>query len=208
MESKGVSRSSVLAQGRAFLLGLLATPLAVKPAAARASDDSEGKRLRYLLDRQDILDCLTRVSRGIDRYNRELFLSAFHSDAEMKLGGHSSTPRDAFDQTIALLEKSHFGGLHNLLNHSCEIKGGVAFAETYFQFLARNRDETNRISAGRYIDRLERRDGEWKIAARTTLVECAGVIPPKTAPATDKLFLEPGSEGAPSHDHKDPSYVR
>ena len=70
------------------------------------------------------------------------------------------------------------------------------------------RDETNRISAGRYIDRLERRGGQWKIASRATLLECAGVIPPKTTPAIEKLFAEPGTPGASSWDRNDPSYRR
>jgi hypothetical protein len=206
MESKQVSRSSLLAQGRALLIGLVAAPLAVQPAAAR--EDADGKRLRYLLDRQEILDCLTRVSRGIDRFDRDLFLSAFHPDGTIQLGGHPHAPRETYEQTIALLEKSHYAGLHNILNHTCELTGDVAHAETYFQFLARNRDETNRISAGRYIDRLERRGGQWKIASRATLVECAGVIPPKTAPAIEKLFAQPGTPGAPSRDRSDPSYRR
>lgn len=206
MESEQVSRSSFLAQGRAFLFGLVAAPTVVQPAAARENPD--GDRLRTLFDRQEILDCLTRVSRGIDRSDRDLFLSAFHTDGTIQLGGHASPPREVFEQTIAMLEKSHFAALHNIMNHTCDLKGDVAHTETYFQFLARNRDETNRISAGRYIDKLERRGGQWKIMSRATLVECAGVIPPKTAPSIEKLFAEPGAPGAPSRDRNDPSYQR
>jgi hypothetical protein len=43
-------------------------------------------RLERLADRQDILDCLTRFSRGMDRFDRELFLSAFHPDATIAAG--------------------------------------------------------------------------------------------------------------------------
>ncbi len=39
-------------------------------------------RFERLLNRQDITDCLTRFCRGIDRFDRDLFLSAFHPDAE------------------------------------------------------------------------------------------------------------------------------
>ena len=35
------------------------------------------ERLGWLLDRQDILDCLTRFRRGMDRFDRELLLSPF-----------------------------------------------------------------------------------------------------------------------------------
>ena len=42
---------------------------------------SQAARIQHLLDRQDITDCLTRFSRGMDRFDRDLFLSAFHPDA-------------------------------------------------------------------------------------------------------------------------------
>ena len=47
-------------------------------------------RLDALLDRQDILDCLTRFSRGIDRFDKALFLSAFHPDAVIAAGTRRS----------------------------------------------------------------------------------------------------------------------
>jgi SnoaL-like domain len=164
-------------------------------------------KLQILSDRMDILDCLTQVSRGIDRFDRELFLSAFHADASMQLAERSSTPSESFDRTIVHLENNHYGGLHHLLNHRCKIDGDLATAETYFIFFGRNRDETSRLSSGRYLDRLERRDGQWKIARRRTLIECAGVLQPKTVPAIDQLFGDPASRaGAPSRGKNDPSY--
>ena len=37
--------------------------------------------IQHLIDRQAILDCLTRYGRGVDRFDRELVLSAYHPDA-------------------------------------------------------------------------------------------------------------------------------
>ena len=37
-------------------------------------DSDRHARLDGLLDRQDILDCLARFSRGMDRFDEELFL--------------------------------------------------------------------------------------------------------------------------------------
>ena len=48
-----------------------------------------------------------------------------------------------------------------------QIDGDLAHAETYYLFVGRNRDQTNWIAGGRYIDRLERRGGAWRIALRT-----------------------------------------
>ena len=43
-------------------------------------------RLEQLLDKQDIIECLGRFSRGMDRFDREIYLSAFHPDAVMAAG--------------------------------------------------------------------------------------------------------------------------
>ncbi len=52
----------------------------------------DAERLGWLLDRQDILDCLTRFSRGMDRFDRELLLSAFHPDAVIAAGDFVGGP--------------------------------------------------------------------------------------------------------------------
>lgn len=168
----------------------------------------ERAKLRYLSDRQDILDCLARVSRGIDRFDRELFLSAFHSDASVQFSGHASAPEELFERVTANAEGVHFSTLHNYLNHTCDIAGNVAHCETYFIFLGRNRDETNLISAGRYVDRLERRADQWKIALRCTMLECAGVIQQATLPFVDKLFDHSDKRWTACRTKDDPSYRR
>ena len=38
------------------------------------------EQLQQLLDREAIRDCLMRYRRGVDRFDRELILSAFHTD--------------------------------------------------------------------------------------------------------------------------------
>ena len=54
--------------------------------------------------------------------------------------------------------------MHNITTHTCEIDGDVAHAESYVMGAILNRDGvTARLLCGRYIDRLERRDGEWRI---------------------------------------------
>ena len=66
---------------------------------------------------------------------------------------------------------------HNLLNYTCDIERDTAHTETYYLFVGRNRDATNWIAGGRYIDRLERRDGAWRIALRTNAIEWSGMVP-------------------------------
>ena len=163
-------------------------------------------KLELMLQRQEILDCLTRFSRGIDRFDRELFLSAFHSDAVIAAGPFVGGPADLYDWASELHEQGQSATQHNLLNHTCEIVGDIAHSELYYQFVGRNRDQTNWIAGGRYIDRLERRDGAWRIALRTNAIEWSGMLPTLPIPFRDVPGVD--LNGAASRSKHDPSYRR
>ncbi len=163
-------------------------------------------RLEQLLDRQDILDCLIRFSRGMDRFDRELFLSAFHEDAVIAAGPFVGDPVALYDWASNLHEQGQSATHHNLLNHTCDIAGDVAHTETYYLFVGRNRDATNWIAGGRYIDRLERRNGNWKIALRTNAIEWSGMVPTMPVPFADVPGIN--LNGVPARSMADPSYQR
>lgn len=164
-------------------------------------------RLPELLDRQDIYDCLKRVSRGIDRFDRDMFLSAYHPDAVIDAGQIVSDPAATFENGKELHDIGQSATMHHLTNHSCELDGDVAHAETYFLYVGRNRDGSNWAAGGRYNDRLERRDGAWKIAFRYTVIEWSGSVPGNEVP----LFANVADvhlNGVPSRSREDPSYRR
>jgi hypothetical protein len=163
-------------------------------------------RLETLLDRQDILDCLTRFSRGMDRFDRELFLSAFHPDATIAAGDFVGGPRELYDWASTMHERGQSATQHNLGNHTCDIDGDTAHTETYYLFAARNRDESNWLAGGRYLDRFARRDGRWRIALRTNVVEWSGLLPTMPIPFADIADLH--LDGSPSRSRDDPSYRR
>lgn len=163
-------------------------------------------RLERLLDRQDILDCLVRFSRAMDRFDRELFLSAFHCDAVISAGEFVGGPQDLYDWACEMHEQGQSSTHHNLLNHSCDIDGDVAHTETYYLFVGRNRDDSNWIAGGRYVDRFERRDGMWKIALRTNAIEWSGMVPTMEIPFADVLDIH--LNGSPSRSREDISYRR
>lgn len=163
-------------------------------------------KLEHLLERQDILDCLIRFSRGMDRFDREMFLSAFHNDAVIAAGPFVGGPEGLYDWAAELHAHGQSATHHNLLNHTCDIDGDVAHAETYYLFVGRNRDETNWIAGGRYIDRLERRDGQWKIALRTNAIEWSGMVPTLPIPFSDVPGID--LNGVQSRSKNDPSYQR
>lgn len=163
-------------------------------------------RIERLIDRQDILDCLVRFSRGMDRFDRDLFLSAFHADAVIAAGDFVGGPAQLYDWAAAMHEQGQVATQHNLLNHTCDLDVDAAHTETYYMFAARNRDETNWIAGGRYIDRLERRDGSWRIALRTNAIEWSGMLPTMPIPFADVADIS--GNGAPSRSRSDPSYQR
>lgn len=163
-------------------------------------------KLEALLHRHEILECLTRFSRGMDRFDRELFLSAFHQDAQIAAGPFVGGPSELYEWASQLHAQGQVATHHNLLNHSCEIIGDVAHSELYYLFVGRNQDETNWIAGGRYIDRLERRGGAWKIALRTNAIEWSGVVPTLPIPFADVPDIAQNGVAARSKD--DLSYQR
>lgn len=163
-------------------------------------------RLEQLLDRQEILDCLVRFSRGMDRFDREIFLSAFHQDAVIAAGSFVGGPMELYAWASQMHEQGQKATHHNLLNHTCDIDGDIAHTETYYLFVGRNRDESNWIAGGRYIDRFECREGEWKIALRTNVIEWSGMVPTMDIPFSEIPDIH--LNGTPSRSRQDPSYQR
>jgi SnoaL-like protein len=166
----------------------------------------DADQLQALVDRQDITDCLTRFSRGIDRFDRDCFLSAFHADAVIAAGDFVGGPTELYQWAHAMHEQGQIATAHNLLNTTCDIDGDSAHCETYYLFAARNRDETNWIAGGRYFDRFERRAGEWRITLRTNVIEWSGLLPTMPIPFADLPGI--GDNGVAARDRSDPSYQR
>ncbi len=167
---------------------------------------SQLNRLEHLLDRQDITDCLTRFCRGIDRFDRDLFLSAFHPDAQISAGDFVGGAADLYDWAHGMHEQGQIATQHNLLNSTCDIDGDTAHSETYYLFAARNHDESNWIAGGRYFDRLERRTGGWRIVLRTNVIEWSGIAPTMPIPFAD--ITDIADNGVSARDRTDPSYQR
>lgn len=164
-------------------------------------------QLQHLRDRQGIFDCTQRISRAIDRFDKDLFLSGYHSDAVIDAGGLVGSPDEVYDHGAELHEHGQISTLHNLINHSCEIEGDTAHGETYFLYTGRNRDGNNWLAGGRYLDRFERRNGAWKVIFRYTIIEWSGMLPPATVPLFDNI-PDLHLNGVPARDTSDPSYRR
>lgn len=127
-----------------------------------------------LRDRLAIQDLLATYSRGIDRLDRELLLSVYHPDAVDDHGVFIGGPEEFVDWAISMHSATHLSHQHCVLNHTCELEGEVAHTETYYMFVGMNRaGKPLGVSGGRYIDRMEKRNGRWGIAARICIRDWA-----------------------------------
>ncbi|MFI5507624.1 nuclear transport factor 2 family protein [Mycobacterium sp. NPDC051804] len=163
-------------------------------------------RLQELADRMEILDCLQRYARGIDRQDRDLLRSAYHDDAIDDHAGFVGNVDDFIDWALSY-HSTQTRYQHYLMNHTVELARDEAHTETYYLFIGTDRDREKplTITGGRYVDRFERRENRWAIAARVCLVEWSTYGPSAMTPEIIE-FLAPLQTIA--HDISDASYDR
>jgi hypothetical protein len=162
------------------------------------------RRLQELIDRQDIHDALLRYTRGVDRLDEDLVRAAYWPGAIDDHGVFRGTVEEFITWAFAGHRKAHHGEQHYIMNHTCDLDGDVAHTETYFVMVGRNRTGTPvTLHGGRYIDQLEKRDGEWRIAHRVSMVEWVGGV---TEPDLPPVQRE--ENGVVARDRTDTSYDR
>jgi ketosteroid isomerase-like protein len=162
---------------------------------------------RTIADRMAIHDCLTRYCRAVDRLDRELLLSVYHPDAIDDHGVFVGGPEAFADWVIAYHSRAQNATQHIITNHSCDLDGDVAHTETYYLFAAMNvTGAPLTLAGGRYIDRFEKREGRWAIAARKVASDWAGAPGESILSPEGRAALNGGA--SPKRDKSDPSYDR
>ena len=160
------------------------------------------KEVRYLRDRQDIVDCIHRYTRGLDRLDARILSGAYHADAVDNHSGFVGYIPEFVKWGVAL-EARYASTHHGITTHTCEIDGDTAHTESYVHWFLRLKDSDSvRAGGGRYVDRLERRNGKWKIALRRLLMDWQLEADGALWNANVQSF-ELGTR-----DHDDPSYQR
>ena len=130
--------------------------------------------LQNLLDREAIRDCLHRYCRGIDRVDEACLRSVYWPDATDRHGPYQGTASGFIEWALDKLKDAP-RGVHLLSNILIDLRGEVAGVESYFQALQGDRDAQGQpresLLVGRYVDRFEKRGGEWRIAQRTVVYD-------------------------------------
>jgi SnoaL-like domain len=164
------------------------------------------ERVARLEARAEIFDCMQRYARGIDRRDRTLLRSAYHDDAVDDHIGFVGPVEEFIDWAFAY-HSTQTRHQHYLLNHSADVNGDEAHAETYYLFIGTDREPANHmtLSGGRYVDRLERRDGRWAIVDRVCVAEW---MTESTSQITEEVLAMLTEVRIDARDHSDPSYDR
>ncbi len=150
---------------------------------------NENATIQRLADRAAIQDALARYARGVDRRNWDCLLSAFHPGAPVDQGDYKGTI-EGMVETMKVRHGQINQAAHLIANCLIEFDSvDGAVVETYFLALLRSGTlppemrqallgeraaapgEIDLQSLGRYVDRFERRAGDWRIARRVCIAE-------------------------------------
>jgi hypothetical protein len=141
----------------------------------RKTDEfSRDELLQLLLDEREIRSVLYRWCRSIDRRDIELTKTCFHEDA---IDHHAPYFEGNYSELIPYVAagtalEDIVSMQYNLGNVLIEVDRDVARTESYGWSAKRlaarssNGEPLIRLSGLRYLDRFERRNGDWKIAER------------------------------------------
>ena len=129
--------------------------------------------LKALLDRDKIRECIIGLARGEDRRDASMITKAYWPDSITDYGVFAGN----FDEYLAWVVPGSPAipcTQHVLGQSYTQLDGDTARAET--QVISYHRvnmgtEECDTCIGGRYLDLLERRDGEWRIANRTMLYD-------------------------------------
>jgi hypothetical protein len=130
-------------------------------------------RLYVYMARQDIGDVLARYCRGVDRCDLETLQGVFWPEATAQYG---ATIQNAWEWAAQLLPRlaQMLRTQHAISNSIIDVDGDRATAETYcraYHEIETPEGRREMMVGGRYLDRLERRGGVWKIAARVYVMD-------------------------------------
>jgi hypothetical protein len=153
---------------------------------------SRAAALDDLVARRDIGAVLTRYCRALDRADLDLMKTVYWPDGIDVHGIFEGNAHAFAEYIIQEIQVFFEMGTHCLLNCHIDVDGDVAASETYLYSVCRVRTEQREaifgsrfaalsggrglerdrdlfIMAGRYLDRFQRRDGEWRIARRQVI---------------------------------------
>ncbi len=123
--------------------------------------------------KSEIADVLYRYCHACDRSDIEMLKSVYHPGAIDNHGLFDGPADEYAEFIIPRMEQRYASTQHHMTNILVDIHGDTAYVEAYFISFHRWREDFGRDSstAGRYVDRFEKRDGRWLIAHRQLVID-------------------------------------
>lgn len=159
-----------------------------------------------VISRQQIADLTMIYCRGVDRADADLLSSVFHPDSTVVSGAFNGDGPTFATEICALVQANYEQTFHSIANQWIKIEGNGAVGETYVIAVSTSRgdEKADMLTGGRYIDRFERRDGQWRIAERTFVLDWAR-SEPSTRDMVGGMYATLDLHGA--RGSADPSYA-
>jgi hypothetical protein len=158
-----------------------------------AQSDANGKRLaeleavvRVLRDKEEIRQVLVRYCRANDRADEELLRSCYHPDARERSGPFEGSAEEMVPALISAGLEAFESMFWAVTETDIQVDGDTARVEAYHisAKVMRERgddgERMQRLSGVRFLDRFERRNGEWRIAMRTMVSDWGVFVPTPT----------------------------
>lgn len=159
--------------------------------------------LQELLDKQEIEEVVgARYGRALDWLDMDQLKTCFHEDGWVDYGFYEGNAH-GWCEAVMPIESSAIHRFHYVFNIRVEVNGDNADAESNSLAGSRRPEDDGSLTQGfygsRYLDKLERRDGVWKISERRTLLEFAQFAPAGGAPGGGLEGLQLVSGLGPDH---------
>ncbi len=153
-----------------------------------------------IADKLAIRDVLSRYCRGLDRMDKAMAYSVFSEDAPAHYYDfYEGTGRGFIDwvwEAHAPMDRHS----HQITNTLIDLDGDKASSEAYVTVVLWMREGSDMIETvvrGRYLDRWEKREGQWLIVHREHLMDTQSVNGVPVADAPNKES---------TRDESDPSF--
>jgi len=185
--------------------------------------------LQEVVDRQKIYDVLTRYCRALDRCDVELMKSVYWEDGFDDHGVFAGNAQAFAEFIVREIQEWFEVTMHAIANVHMELDGTTAHTEAYLLAYHRVKADRRKIEdvfgatylrqfvgtgepapqdfffGGRYVDCLEKRDGVWRIAKRTVIMDWNRNEPTRSL-WDEGMFAVLKTYGA--RDRSDPVYRR
>jgi hypothetical protein len=136
--------------------------------------------LQRLLDEAAIQRVLVQYCRGVDRGDEALIAGVYWPDATDDHGIYKGSGPGFAPYVVKALNAHALATTHLIANVSIELAGATAFVESYTLARHKVRREGRLVLetfGGRYVDRFEKRGGEWRIQHRQVVHDWSKIEP-------------------------------